>query len=61
VPLRTRDPALPSAPPSVDWRTVAQPPLQPSMPQARSAKPQPAKSPHRIDVAKVGVPGSGEG
>jgi hypothetical protein len=56
VPLRTRDPALPVAPPGVDWRTVALPPVQPSMPQARSAKPQPAKSPPRIDIAKVGVP-----
>ena len=61
VPLRTRDPTLPSVPPSVDWRTVALPPLQPSMPQARTAKPEPAKSPHRIDVAKVGVPANGQG
>jgi hypothetical protein len=61
VPLRTRDPALPAAPPGVDWRTVALPPHQPSMPDARSAKPQPARSPHRIDIAKVGVPQPGQG
>jgi parallel beta helix pectate lyase-like protein len=59
VPLRTQDPALPSPPPGIDWRTVALPPRQPSMPDARSAKPQPARRPHRIDVAKVGVPGEG--
>jgi hypothetical protein len=57
VPLRAQDPTLPSAPAGVDWRTVAMPPHQPSMPAARSAKPQPARRPHRIDVAKVGVPG----
>jgi hypothetical protein len=57
VPLRANDPALPMPPPSVDWRTVALPPPQTTMPDARVAKPQPAKRPHRIDVAKVGVPG----
>jgi hypothetical protein len=57
VPLKSADPALPAPPPAGDWRTVALPPPQPSMPQARTAKPQPAKRPHRIDIAKVGVPG----
>ncbi len=59
VPIRAPDPALPVAPPGVDWRTVALPAPQPSLPQARTAKPKPARSPHRIDVAKVGVPGEG--
>jgi hypothetical protein len=57
VPLRANDPGLPMAPPNVDWRTVALPPPQATMPEARVAKPQPAKRPHRIDIAKVGVPG----
>jgi Right handed beta helix region len=61
VPLRANDPALPSAPPGVDWRTVTLAPHQPSMPDARSAKPKPARRPHRIDVAKVDVPLGGQG
>jgi hypothetical protein len=57
VPLRASDPALPAPPAEGDWRTVALPPPQPSMLAASSAKPQPARRPHRIDIAKVGVPG----
>jgi hypothetical protein len=59
VPLQAPDPPLPSPPRLVDWRTIALPAPQPSLPDARSAKPQPARSPRRIDVAKVGVPGEG--
>jgi Right handed beta helix region len=59
VPLRAPDPPLPSPPRLVDWRTIVLPSPQPSLPDARSAKPQPARSPRRIDVAKVGVPGQG--
>jgi hypothetical protein len=57
VPLRATDPQLPAPPAAGDWRTVAIAPPQPSMPDASSAKPQPARRPHRIDVATVGVPG----
>jgi hypothetical protein len=59
VPLRARDPALPLAPPGADWRTVALPAPQPSLPDAESAKPKPARRPGRIDVARVGVPNEG--
>jgi hypothetical protein len=59
VPLRARDPALPAPPRGVDWRAIALPAPQPSLPDARSAKPKPARPPSRIDVAKVGVPGEG--
>jgi len=59
VPIRAPDPPLPTPPPGVDWRTIGLPGPQPSMPAARSAKPKPARSPRRIDVAKVGVPGEG--
>jgi len=59
VPIRAPDPSLPLPPPGVDWRTVALPAPQPSLPDARSAKPKPARPPRRIDVAKVGVPGEG--
>jgi len=56
VPLRATDQTLPTPPAPGDWRTVALPPDQPSMPQALTAKPSPARKPHRIDIAKVGVP-----
>jgi hypothetical protein len=59
VPLRVRDPALPLPPPGADWRTVALPAPQPSLPDAESAKPKPARRPGRIDVARVGVPNEG--
>jgi hypothetical protein len=57
VPLDAGAPPLPSPPPRVDWRTVALPAPQPSLPDAASAKPKPARKPSRLDVAKVGVPG----
>jgi len=56
VPLHTEDPALPQAPPGVDWRTVSLPGPQPSLPEADAGKPKPARAPGRIDVARVGVP-----
>ncbi|HSS58075.1 MAG TPA: right-handed parallel beta-helix repeat-containing protein, partial [Solirubrobacteraceae bacterium] len=59
VPLRVADPALPIAPPGADWRNVRLPAPQRSMPDATTSKPQPAKRPGRIDVARVGVPGQG--
>ena len=59
VPLRVADPALPIAPPGADWRNVRLPAPQRSMPDANTSKPQPAKRPGRIDVARVGVPGQG--
>ena len=59
VPLRVADPALPIAPPGADWRNVRLPAPQPSMPDATTSKPQPARRPGRIDVARVGVPGQG--
>jgi hypothetical protein len=55
--VRTSGPPLPEPPPSVDWRTIALPGPQPSMPGAATAKPKPARKPARIDVARVGVPG----
>jgi hypothetical protein len=57
VALRGPDPFLPSAPPGPDWRHVPLPSAQPSMPGAHTAKPQPARPPGRLDIAKVGVPG----
>jgi nitrous oxidase accessory protein NosD len=57
VPLGTGAPPLPTPPPRVDWRTVALPAPQPSMPGAADAKPKPARRPGRLDVAKIGVPG----
>jgi hypothetical protein len=57
VPVATGAPPLPSPPPRVDWRVIALPAPQPSMPNAGSAKPKPARRPGRLDVAKVGVPG----
>jgi hypothetical protein len=57
VPVATGPPPLPAAPPRVDWRSVALPAPQPSMPGAADAKPKPARRPARLDVAKVGVPG----
>jgi hypothetical protein len=59
VPLRVADPTLPVAPPGDDWRTVRLPAPQPSLPDATTAKPKPARRPGRIDVARVGVPGQG--
>jgi hypothetical protein len=59
VPVHVDESPLPTPPPEVDWRTIALPGAQQSMPQARTAKPQPARSPRRIDIAKVGVPGEG--
>ena len=59
VPLRVADPTLPIAPPGDDWRTVRLPAPQPSLPDATTAKPKPARRPGRIDVARVGVPGQG--
>ena len=56
LPLRGADPALPLAPPGVDWRTVRLPGPQPSLPEADAGKPKPARRPGRIDVARVGVP-----
>jgi Right handed beta helix region len=58
VPLQTGAPPLPKPPPPVDWRTVEPPGPQPSMPNARTDKPKPARRPNRLDVAKVGVPGT---
>jgi hypothetical protein len=58
VPVDSGVPPLPSPPPPVDWRSIALPAPQPSLPDAESAKPKPARKPSRIDVAKVGVPGS---
>jgi hypothetical protein len=55
--LHVGAPPLPSPPPRVDWRTIALPARQPSLPGAASAKPKPARKPSRLDVAKVGVPG----
>jgi parallel beta helix pectate lyase-like protein len=57
VPLDAGRLPLPSPPPPVDWRTVALPGPQPSLPGAASAKPKPARKPSRLDVARVGVPG----
>jgi hypothetical protein len=57
VPLRVADPTLPTAPPGDDWRNVRLPAPQPSLPDADTAKPKPARRPGRIDVARVGVPG----
>jgi hypothetical protein len=59
VPLRLHDPVLPMAPPGDDWRNVRLPAPQPSLPDAQTSKPKPARSPGRIDVARVGVPGQG--
>ena len=59
VPLRVADPTLPTAPPGDDWRNVRLPAPQPSLPDADTAKPKPARRPGRIDVARVGVPGQG--
>jgi Right handed beta helix region len=60
VPLHTDNPQLPHAPPGVDWRTVTLPGPQPSLPEADSGKPKPARKPGRIDVARVGVPDGGD-
>jgi hypothetical protein len=57
VPLHVGAPRLPSPPPRVDWRSIALPGPQPSLPGAATAKPKPARKPSRLDVAKVGVPG----
>jgi hypothetical protein len=57
VPLNVGAPPLPSPPPRVDWRTIALPAPQPSLPGAASAEPKPARKPSRLDVAKIGVPG----
>jgi hypothetical protein len=57
VPLHVGAPPLPSPPPQVDWRTIALPTPQPSLPGAATAKPKPARKPSRLDVAKIGVPG----
>jgi len=57
VPVATGPRPLPAPPPRVDWRSVALPAPQPSMPGAANAKPKPARRPARLDVAKVGVPG----
>jgi hypothetical protein len=59
VPLRATDPMLPTAPPGDDWRNVRLPAPQPSLPDANTAKPKPARRPGRIDVARVGVPSQG--
>jgi hypothetical protein len=56
VPVHADDPELPQAPPGVDWRNVSLPARQPSLPEADAGKPKPARSPGRIDVARVGVP-----
>jgi hypothetical protein len=56
VPVRSDDPELPTAPPGVDWRSVTLPAPQPSLPEADAGKPKPARSPGRIDFARVGVP-----
>ena len=47
------------APPGADWRNVRLPAPQPSLPDATTSKPKPARRPGRIDVARVGVPGQG--
>jgi hypothetical protein len=57
VPVESGNPPLPTTPPRVDWRSVALPDPQPSLPDAATAKPKPARKPSRLDVAKVGVPG----
>jgi hypothetical protein len=59
VPLRVNDPTLPLPPPGADWRNVRLPASQPSLPEADTSKPKPARRPGRIDVARVGVPGEG--
>jgi hypothetical protein len=59
VPLRVNDPTLPLPPPGADWRNVRLPAPQPSLPEADTSKPKPARRPGRIDVARVGVPGEG--
>jgi Right handed beta helix region len=59
VPLRIADPTLPAAPPGHDWRHVRLPAPQPSLPDANTATPKPARRPGRIDVARVGVPAQG--
>lgn len=58
VPIAVGVVPLPPAPPRVDWRDVALPGPQPQMPGGTDAKPQPARKPSRIDVAKIGVPGA---
>jgi hypothetical protein len=57
VPLQTDVPPLPAPPARVDWRTIALPAPQPSLPSAAADKPKPARKPSRLDVAKVDVPG----
>lgn len=59
VPLHVGDPVLPMAPPGGDWRNVRLPTAQPSLPDAATSKPKPARRPGRIDVARVGVPAQG--
>jgi len=58
VPLQTGPPPLPKAPRAVDWRSVPPPGPQTAMPNAATAKPKPARRPGRLDVAKIGVPGT---
>jgi hypothetical protein len=57
VPVHAGDPPLPASAPPVDWRSVALPGPQAPLPLAATAKPNPARKPSRLDVAKVGVPG----
>jgi hypothetical protein len=47
----------PTAPPNVDYRTVPAPPPQPSMPDAATAPPSPARNlPPSIDLGSITVP-----
>jgi Right handed beta helix region len=57
VAVRSGSPPLPTPPPRVDWRSITLPAPQPSMPDAGTAKPKPARRPSRLDVARIGVPG----
>jgi hypothetical protein len=59
VPVHAADPELPMAPPGADWRSVSLPAPQPSLPEADAGKPEAARRPGRIDVARVDVPNGG--
>jgi len=59
VPLPVEALALPPAAPAAPPRAVALPAPQAQLPEARTAAPKPARPPGRLDVARIGVPGSG--
>lgn len=51
--------SLTPAPPDVDWKTVAAPPAQENMPNAKTAPARPAKAsqlPPKVDVASITAP-----